>query len=433
MTNADSTSTALLTDMYELTMLDAALTSQITHRRATFEVFARRLPDGRGYGTMAGTARLIDAIRKFRFGPDELAFLRDQEKLSDRCLSFLEDMGPHPAVEISVMREGEVYSPNLPVMRVDGTFGHAVLIETLVLSVLNHDCAVASAASRMARQAGSRVIMDMGSRRTHETAAVHAARAAYLSGFDITSNLKASQAYGIPAAGTSAHAFTLSHASETDAFEAQIKTLGVDTTLLIDTYDIPTGVANALKAAAQFGAFPGAVRIDSGDLTVEVPRVREILDDAGATQTRIVVSGDLDEYSIAALRGHPVDVYGVGTRLVTGSGHPAAGMVYKAVSVEDRNGTMQAVAKSSKNKATRGGQVTPHRVFCDNGDFLEDVLIPDGTQPKNSVPLFMTLTPSDEYPYTLEQDRQYHQDTLRSLPDSRLSLHADPPSPPTLL
>src|ERR687890_506998 len=228
-----------------------------------------------------------------------------------------------------------------------------VLLETLLLSVLNHDCAIASAASRMTWAAADRRCIEMGTRLTHEEAAVAAARAAYVAGFEATSNLEAGRRHGIPTTGTSAHSFTLLHDTERDAFTAQVTSLGKGTTLLVDTYDVAEAVAVGVEIA---GPGLGAVRLDSGDLGVLAHRVRKQLDDLGATKTRIVLTSDLDEYAIAALAAAPVDGYGVGTSLVTGSGHPTSGFVYKLVSREGPDGSMVDVAKKSTEKTSVGGR-----------------------------------------------------------------------------
>jgi nicotinate phosphoribosyltransferase len=193
----------------------------------------------------------------------------------------------------------------------------------------------------------------MGSRRTHEGAAVSSARAAYVAGFTASSNLRARQLYGVPTTGTSAHSFTLVHDTETDAFRAQVESLGKGTTLLVDTYDITEAVRLGVEIA---GPELGAVRIDSGDLGVLAERVRAQLDDLGAPDTRIVVTSDLDEFAIAGLTSAPVDGYGVGTQLVTGSGSPTCGFVYKLVAREDESGQMVGVAKKSKDKISIGGR-----------------------------------------------------------------------------
>jgi len=305
---------ALLTDKYELTMLAAALRDGTARRQTTFEVFARRLPEGRRYGVVAGTGRFVEALEQFRFADQQLAALRDF--LDADTLEFLADF--RFGGDVDGYAEGELYFPGSPVLSVHGTFAECVLLETLVLSIFNHDTAIASAAARMATAAQGRPIIEMGSRRTHERAAVAAARAAYLAGFAGSSNLEAQRRYGVPALGTAAHAYTLLYTTaagpdEQAAFRAQVAALGIGTTLLVDTYDITAGVANAIAAA---GPELGAVRIDSGDLGVLARQVRAQLDGLGATTTRIVVSGDLDEFAIAALRAEPVDSYGVGTSVV---------------------------------------------------------------------------------------------------------------------
>jgi nicotinate phosphoribosyltransferase len=342
-------STALLTDHYELTMLQAAVRSGTAHRRCVFEVFARRLPEGRRYGVVAGTGRLLDALQSFRFGDEELTALADV--VDAGTIETLREW--RFTGSVWGYAEGECYFPGSPLLVVDGTFAEAVLLETLVLSVLNHDCAVAAAASRMTAAAGERPCIEMGSRRTHERAAVAAARAAYLAGFASTSNLQAGRTYGVPTAGTAAHAFTLLHDSETAAFASQVATLGKQTTLLVDTYDIAEAVRLGVEVA---GPELGAVRIDSGDLGLLAQQVRAQLDELGATSTRIIVTSDLDEHAIAALAAAPVDGYGVGTSLVTGSGHPTCGFVYKLVSREGADGEMVDVAKKSKDKISIGGR-----------------------------------------------------------------------------
>ena len=359
--------TALLTDKYELTMLAAALRDGTAHRRSTFEVFARRLPDGRRYGVVAGTGRLLDALPQFRFESTDLEPFRDF--LDDETLAYLADY--RFTGDVDGYAEGELYFPGSPVLSIRGTFAECVLLETLALSILNHDCAIASAAARMVSAAEGRPLIEMGSRRTHEHAAVAAARAAYIAGFTGSSNLEAQRRYGVPALGTSAHAFTLLHTTadgpdERAAFQAQVDALGVGTTLLVDTYDITTGVANAIAVA---GSGLGAVRIDSGDLGVLARQVREQLDGLGAPDTRIVVTSDLDEFAIASLRAEPVDSYGVGTSLVTGSGAPTAGMVYKLVEVEG-----VPVAKRSSHKESHGGRKQAHRLAKETGTVVEEVV-----------------------------------------------------------
>ncbi|WP_211291289.1 nicotinate phosphoribosyltransferase [Kineococcus xinjiangensis] len=345
-------------------MLQAALRSGTGGRACTFEVFARRLPEGRRYGVVAGTGRVLDALEAFRFDDEVLQHLRQRRVVDETTLEWLASY--RFGGDVDGYPEGEVYFPSSPLLTVTGTFAEAVLLETLVLSILNHDCAVAAAAARMSTAAGERPLIEMGSRRTHEEAALACARAAHLAGFASTSNLEAGRRWGIPTAGTAAHAFTLLHDSEREAFEAQVAALGPGTTLLVDTYDITRGIETAVQVA---GPGLGAVRIDSGDLAVLAVQARRQLDALGATDTRIVVSGDLDEFALAALAAAPVDGYGVGTSLVVGSGAPTAGLVYKLVEVEGR-----PVAKRSTSKTTQGGRKFAVRRHKPTGTATEEVL-----------------------------------------------------------
>jgi nicotinate phosphoribosyltransferase len=365
----DTTSAALYTDHYELTMLSAALRDGTAARRCVFEVFARRLPPGRRYGVVAGSGRIMELLADARFRPDEVDWLRERGVVDDATGAWL--AGYRFRGDIDGYAEGELFFPGSPILTVSGTFAECVVLETMVLSVLNHDCAIAAAAARMVTAARGRPLIEMGSRRSHEEAAVAAARAAYLAGFASTSNLAAGRRYGIPTAGTAAHAFTLLHDDETAAFASQVATLGKNTTLLVDTYDISQGIRNAIAVA---GPDLRAIRIDSGDLSVLAQQSRDLLDELGATETKIIVSGDLDEYAIAALAAEPVDAYGAGTAVVTGSGAPTASLVYKLVEVAGR-----PVVKRSENKATVGGRKTAVRRHKPTGTATEEVIVTQGT------------------------------------------------------
>ena len=425
--------TALLTDHYELTMVQASLRSGAAHRRAVFEVFARHLPHGRRYGVVAGTERLLDAIERFRFSPADLDFLGSAGIVDSPTLAFLEayrfsgDIWGYP--------EGDCYFPGSPILVVEGTFAEAVVLETITLSILNYDCAMASAASRMVTAAGDRPLIEMGSRRTHERAAVASARAAYIAGFASTSNLRARQEYGIPSAGTSAHAFTLVHDSERHAFETQVASLGQGTTLLVDTYDVARAVRTAVAAA---GTELGAVRLDSGDLPVQARQVRALLDELGARHTRIVLTGDLDEYSIAALGAVPVDGYGVGTSLVTGSGAPTAALVYKLVARASSAGDdaeLEPVAKRSVGKPGRGGRKWAVRHRDEHGTALAEriSLSPPDAGPVDRE-LLVPLVTSGEVVgrEPVQEARARHRSALAELPPYALQLSRGYPAIPTI-
>ncbi|MBO0802064.1 MAG: nicotinate phosphoribosyltransferase [Nocardiopsaceae bacterium] len=428
--------TALLTDHYELTMLQAALHSGAAHRRAVFEVFARHLPAGRRYGVVAGTGRVLDAIERFTFGPDELSFLRDAGIVDETTLRYLESY--RFSGSVWGYAEGDVYFPGSPILVVEGTFAEAVLLETVVLSILNHDCAVASAASRMVSAAGGpapggRPIIEMGSRRTHEAAAVAAARAAYISGFASTSNLRARFSYGVPTSGTSAHSFTLVHDSERHAFRTQVSSLGAGTTMLVDTYDVPRAVRTAIDEA---GTSLGAVRIDSGDLPAMAASVRAQLDSLGASSTRIILTGDLDEYSIAALAVAPVDGYGVGTSLVTGSGSPTAALVYKLVARSaDSPRELRPVAKRSVGKPGRGGRKWAVRQRSEDGiAYTERIFATPPSPAPTDRGLLRELVRSGKVigREPLSAARSRHASALAELPPYALQLSRGYPAIPTI-
>ncbi|QVQ54189.1 nicotinate phosphoribosyltransferase [Spiractinospora alimapuensis] len=408
-------SSALLTDRYELTMLSSALSSGTAHRRSVFELFARNLPHERRYGVVSGTGRFLTALEHFHFDDATLAFLEDEHIVDGPTLEWLADF--RFSGDIWGYAEGDCYFPGSPILVVEADFAEAVLLETLALSIYNHDSAIATAASRMVSAADDRPIIEMGSRRTHEFAAVAAARAAYIAGFASTSNLAAGRDHGIPTAGTSAHAFTLLFQDERSAFEAQLASLGNGTTLLVDTYDIPQAVRTGLDLA---GADLGAVRIDSGDLAELAVDVRSLLDDAGANKTRIVVTGDLDEYAIAGLAVAPVDGYGVGTALVTGSGAPTAALVYKlAARALEPDGELLPVAKRSPGKPSRGGRKWPVRRYDRFGVAQDEVIY--GHEPKPDDlerPRLRRLVASGEVvghePVSAARER--HRRTVRELP-----------------
>jgi len=412
-------------------MLQAALHSGAASRRCIFEVFARRLPEGRRYGVVAGTGRLLQAVLDFRFDDAGIEWLRDHDVVDSLTLEYLSNY--RFTGNISGYAEGECFFPRSPLLTVEGTFAESVVLETVLLSILNHDSAIASAASRMTNAAGDRPCIEMGSRRTHEWAAVAAARAAYVAGFAATSNLEAGRAYGVPTRGTSAHAFTLLHDDERAAFEAQVASLGVGTTLLVDTYDVTAAVSLAVEVA---GVGLGAIRLDSGDLLVQARQVRAQLDALGANNTRIVVTSDLDEHSIAALAAAPVNAYGVGTALVTGSGAPTVGLVYKLVAREDEAGQLIDVAKMSKDKISVGGRKWAMRRL-DAGGVAEAEVIGIGTMPVNdgnpspdARPLLVELMRDGEIvaDLSLEAARSRHELSRAELPPWALKLSRGGPA-----
>ena len=428
-------STALLTDRYELTMLEAAMGFGTAFRRTVFELFPRRLPDGRRYGVLAGVGRMLDAVEAFRFGESELDYLIENRVVSEPVANWLASY--RFTGSMWGFGEGETYFPNEPLLIVEASFAEACLLETLLLSIYNYDSAVAAAASRMTLMAGDRPCIEMGSRRANEGAAVAAARAAYVAGFATTSNLEAGRSYGVPTAGTAAHSFTLLHNSERDAFRAQLDALGNATTLLVDTYDVDEAVRMAVELA---GPELGAVRIDSGDLAEQAVEVRKQLDALGATKTRIVVTSDLDEFQIAGLRSAPVDGYGVGTALVTGSGAPTCSMVYKLVAratSDDPDAALLPVAKRSPNKASVGGRKFALRRRNARG-IAEADIIGIGAMPENDGDdraLLVPLIADGEVcgRETLADARERHRASVAELPIAAHKMSRGEPAIPTII
>jgi nicotinate phosphoribosyltransferase len=288
----------------------------------------------------------------------------------------------------------------------------------------------------MVSAAGGRPCIEMGSRRAQEEAAAAAARAAVIAGFAATSNLEAGRRFGLRTVGTAAHSFTLLHDTERDAFRAQLESLGPGTNLLVDTYDVEAAVRTAVDLA---GGKLGAVRLDSGDLLAQARWVRELLDSLGNVHTKIVVTSDLDEYSVAALQAAPADSYGIGTALVTGSGAPTAGMVYKLVSRTNNAGEFIAVAKSSKNKINVGGRKHAVRRLDGSGTATHEVLgvgHPPAGEPLGR-PLLQQFVRAGELlpgwtgPEAVARARTRHADTMAELPAVVNRLQRGEPAIPT--
>ncbi|MEO9181361.1 MAG: nicotinate phosphoribosyltransferase [Acidimicrobiales bacterium] len=363
MVNAPS---SLLIDRYELSMLEGALSSGIIDATATFEVFTRSLANGYRYGVLGGTGRLVDELTSFRFDEPTISWLVANRIVGPKLASYLADYRFEG--DVFGYLEGEVFTARSPVLRIEGRFADIVL-ETLALSILNYDSGIATKATRVLRAAGGRSLIEMGSRRTNEVAGVVAARAAYIAGFDATSNLAAGLLYGVPTAGTASHAFILAHATERVAFETQVAVQGSATTLLVDTFDTEVGTLLALDVA---GPGLGAIRIDSGDMVNSSQRSRKLLDERGATNVKITLTGDLDEFAIAELlaREAAVDTFGVGTKLVSGYAPP--GFVFKLVAIRDGE-AMRSVAKRSIGKLSTGGAKDAYRLT--SGGFPTEFIV----------------------------------------------------------
>jgi nicotinate phosphoribosyltransferase len=416
---------SLYTDRYELSMLDGALVSGLINAKATFEVFTRSLTNGYRYGVVGGTGRLLEALPTFTFDDETISWLLDEHIVSRDLATFLSSYRFEG--NVYGYPEGEVFTTLSPVLRVEGRFCDLVL-ETLALSILNYDSGVATKAARVVRAAEGRRLIEMGSRRTNEAAAIAAARAAYIAGFDATSNLAAGKIYGVPTAGTVAHAFVLAHHSERDAFEAQIRTVEPGTTLLVDTFDTEAGTELALDVA---GPSLGAIRIDSGDLGDTTRRSRKLLDQRGATNVKITATGDLDEFAIADLLGSeaPIDSFGVGTRLVTGYTPP--GFVFKLVAIED-GPKMRPVAKRSIGKMSSGGVKDAYRLFIDDVAVTERMIVRDSgvarpTEPSRSLTQLLVDHGDNVFDLSLDRARATAKVAIDELPQRAFELSAGEP------
>jgi len=342
----------LKTDLYQLTMIAGYFKSGLADKVVTCEAFARKLPRNRRFLIMAGTEEIRKAL-DFRFSISDIAFLKTipvmREVMSPAFEDFLIDF--KFTGDMCAMAEGEIVFPGEPLVRITAPLPQAQLVETIILSILNHDMKIASKAARMVLAARGKPLLEFGTRRTHHEAALSAARAAYLAGFTATSNVEAGKEFGIPVAGTVAHMWTMVNKSEEEAFE-KWSNMWKDPTFLIDTYDTYEGARLAGKLNA------GMVRIDSGDLKTESLVVRKILDNCGS-KAKIMVSGDLDEYAIQDLANSPIDAFGVGTKLVVSDDAPSLGIVYKVVYDETE---CRPLIKTSGGKATMPGR---KQVFLD--------------------------------------------------------------------
>ncbi len=357
---------ALSTDLYEVTM--AAGFVEGDHGRGTFDLYVRTLPETRSFLVAAGLEQGLAYLETVRFTAAEVAYLRTVPALAELPAAFFDDYLARFRFtgEVWAMDEGTPVFANEPILSITAPLAEAQLVETAVLAIVGFQTSIASKAVRVAAAAAGRPAIEFGGRRAHGTeAAMWAARAAFLGGLEATSNLAAGRAFDIPVSGTMAHSWVMAHDGEEEAFRRYADLFGDQAVLLLDTYD----TCEAARRVVSSGLTPAAVRLDSGDLGALSRDVRGILDGGGLRGTRILVSGDLDEYRIASLvaSGAPVDGFGVGTALSTSNDAPALGVVYKLAEVE-RAGSWMATAKSSPGKATWAGRKQVWRMPADGRD-----------------------------------------------------------------
>ncbi|CEG25423.1 nicotinate phosphoribosyltransferase [Bacillus sp. B-jedd] len=368
---------ALHTDLYQINMVETYWRDGIHDRKAVYELYFRKLPFGNGYAVFAGLERIIEYVKGFRFTEDDLDYLRNEVGYADDFLEYLK--GIRFTGTIRGMKEGELVFGNEPILRVDTTLAEAQLLETAMLNIVNYQTLIATKASRIKQVIGkNEVAMEFGTRRAHELdAAIWGTRAAYLAGFDATSNVRAGKKFHIPVAGTHAHAMVQAYRDDYTAFKKYAET-HKDCTFLVDTYDtLRSGVPAAIQVAREMGDkinFIG-IRLDSGDLAYLSKEARKLLDDAGYKHVKIVASSDLDEYTILHLKAQDarIDSWGVGTKLITAFEQAALGAVYKIVSIEDENGEMMDTIKISSNpeKVTTPGLKRVYRIINNRTGFSE--------------------------------------------------------------
>ncbi|MCG7195872.1 nicotinate phosphoribosyltransferase [Fructilactobacillus sanfranciscensis] len=342
----------LHTDDYEINMMATYFAKNMQNRHAVFEVYFRDMPFGNGYAVFAGLEHVIDYIKNLNFTDADIEYLRKEGDYSDEFLEYLRNFKFQGTIRSAY--EGDLVFNNEPIVQVEGTIAECQLVETAILNIVNYQTLIATKAARIRSVAGNDPLLEFGSRRAQEvSAALWGTRAAYIGGFDATSNVLAGKEFGIPISGTHAHSLVEAFGNDYDAFKAYAET-HKDCVFLVDTFDtLKSGVPEAIRVAREMGDkinFNG-VRIDSGDMAYISKRVREMLDKAGYPDTKIYASNDLDEYTISSLKMQhaKINVWGVGTKVITAFDQPALGAVYKLVSVEDNDGKMVDTIKLSNN------------------------------------------------------------------------------------
>ena len=372
---------AMLIDFYELTMANGYFEEGKHNEIVYFDVFYRSNPDRGGFSLFAGLYHIIEYIRDLHFTEEDIEFLRSKNTFSDGFLEHLKDF--KFTGDVYTFREGSVMFPNEPIMTIRATLLEAQLVETYLLQIINHQSLIATKAARIKYAAGERKVIEMGARRAHGlTSSLEGTRAAYIAGIDSSSNVIGDQLYGIPSGGTMAHSWVQSFDSEYEAFVSYARTYPENTTLLVDTYNtLNSGIPNAIKVITEMlldnPEAHYAIRIDSGDLAYLSKKARMMLDEAGLYKCKIVVSNSLDEHLIRTLLNQeaPIDIFGVGERLITAKSDPVFGAVYKIVAKEV-NHQIKPIIKISDNpvKITTPGYKKVYRVYGKDNRAIADYI-----------------------------------------------------------
>jgi nicotinate phosphoribosyltransferase len=427
MSQVDDANAALFVDLYELTM-SASYAAHDLDQPATFDLFARHLPPGRGYLVSCGLDPALDYLERLRFGPDTLDYLRSLDLFDESFLSLLSVL--RFSGEVRAIPEGELVFPNEPILQVTAPLVEAQLVETFLLNCIGYETMIATKAARVATACGDRTFVDFSPRRDHGTdAGMKTARASYVGGAVATSLVLAGQVYGLEVSGTMAHSYVMRFDTEAEAFLTYARDYPGRAIFLIDTFDTEQGARTAVEIAAKLEPElrPRAVRLDSGDIDRLSRSVRAILDDGGLGDVRIFASGDLDEYRIADLvsAGAPIDAFGVGTQLGTSGDAPFVSVVYKLV--EDATGPK---VKLSTDKVTLPGRKQVFRVTRDGGELRSDVLALESETIAEGRPVLRPVMRDGrrlEAAEPLDVLRDRCRASLAALPERLRALAPDPP------
>lgn len=384
---------SMLMDLYEMTMAHGYFTKQDNTDRVAFDVFYRRNPDQGGFAIFAGLEQVVDYLLNLHFDEEDIAYFKSLHLFSDEFLEYLRNF--KFTGDVYAFKEGSIIYPNEPILTIVAPLIDAQIAETAVLTMINHQSLIATKANRIMRAAGGRIVSDFGARRAHNVdAAVYGARAAYIGGVHGTATVLAGQQFDIPVNGTMAHSWVMYHDSEYEAFKAYAEVYPESSVFLVDTYDVlNSGIPNAIKVAKDVLEPKGhrlkGIRLDSGDLAYLAKHARNMLDNAGMEDCKIMASNSLDEYTITSIlsQGGPIDIFGVGERLITSKTDPVFGAVYKIVGIE-KQGKWEPRIKVSESvtKITNPGLKNVYRVYSAEGKAIAELLTLPGEKPSTDSP-----------------------------------------------
>lgn len=384
---------SMLMDLYEMTMAHGYFTKQDNTDRVAFDVFYRRNPDQGGFAIFAGLEQVVDYLLNLHFDEEDIAYFKSLHLFSDEFLEYLRNF--KFTGDVYAFKEGSIIYPNEPILTIVAPLIDAQIAETAVLTMINHQSLIATKANRIMRAADGRIVSDFGARRAHNVdAAVYGARAAYIGGVHGTATVLAGQQFDIPVNGTMAHSWVMYHDSEYEAFKAYAEVYPESSVFLVDTYDVlNSGIPNAIKVAKDVLEPKGhrlkGIRLDSGDLAYLAKHARNMLDDAGMEDCKIMASNSLDEYTITSIlsQGGPIDIFGVGERLITSKTDPVFGAVYKIVGIE-KQGQWEPRIKVSESvtKITNPGLKNVYRVYSAEGKAIAELLTLPGEKPSTDSP-----------------------------------------------